>query len=139
MEIEINLQSPRSQLQKLMDIRTKYYNDVVILSANGRLDSVNAPQLLQAIKEQVAASYIRLVVDLKKVDYLSSAGIKTLVQGAQLTRRQGGDFRIANARAQVKYVLNLAGVDSVIKVYPNVVSATASYFPGPISGNGIGE
>jgi anti-anti-sigma factor len=88
---------------------------------------------LEAIKEQVTAGYVRLVVDLKKVDFLNSAGIKMLVQGAQLARQQGGDFRIANAQTQVKFVLNLAGVDTVIKVYSNVVGATASYFPGPIA------
>jgi anti-anti-sigma factor len=117
----------------MMDIYTRHYNDVAILSVNGRLDSANAPQLLQAVNEQVAAGYARLVVDLKKVAFLNSAGIKTLVLGTQLAQRQGGDFRLANAHAQVKFVLNLAGVDSVMKVYPNVVSATASYFPSPVS------
>lgn len=117
-----------------MDIRTRHYNDVAILSVSGRLDSVDTPSFSQAINEQVAAGYRRLVVDLKKVDFLTSAGVKALVQAAQLARRQGGDFRLANAQAQVKYVLNLAGVDSVIKLYPNVVGATASYFPGPVPG-----
>jgi anti-sigma B factor antagonist len=115
-----------------MEIRIRHYNDVAILSVNGRLDSVTAPQLLQGINEQVTADYVRLVVDMKKVDFLSSVGIKVLLQGAQLTRRQGGDLRLANALMQVKYALNLAGVDCAIKMYPNVVGATASYFPGPI-------
>lgn len=115
-----------------MKIRTRHYNNVAILALNGRLDAATTPKLSRAIDEQITVGYGRLVLDLKKVDYLDNTGIKALVQAAQLTRRQGGDFRIANARAQVKYVLNLAGVDSVIKVYPNVVGATASYFPGPL-------
>ncbi len=115
-----------------MEIRTRHYNNVAILALNGRLDATTTPELSQAIDEQIRVGYGRFVLDLKKVDYLDNTGIKALVQVAQLTRRQGGDFRIANAHAQVKYVLNLAGVDRVIKVYPNVVGATASYFPGPI-------
>lgn len=117
-----------------MDIRTRHYNDVAILSVSGRLDSVSTSDFSQVVNEQVAAGYSRLVADLKKVDFLTSAGVKGLVQAAQLTRQRGGDFRLANAQAQVKYVLNLAGVDSVIKLYPNVVGATASYFPGPVPG-----
>jgi anti-sigma B factor antagonist len=116
-----------------MEILTRHYNDVAILSVNGRLDSITASRLLQAINEQISAAYVRLVIDLKQVDFLNSAGIKVLVQGSQLAREQGGDFRLANAPAQVKYVLNLAGLESVIKMYANVVGATASYFPGPIS------
>ena len=116
-----------------MDIRTRHYNDVAILSVNGRLDSASSPQLSQTISEQMEAGFHRLVIDLKRVDFLSSAGIKAMILGVQHSRRQGGDMRIANAQAQVKYVLNLTGVDSVIKVFPNVVGATASYFPGPLT------
>lgn len=116
-----------------MDIRTRYYNDVAILSASGRLDSVATPQFAEAIDEQLAAGYVRLVVDLKKVDFISSAGIKEMIRGVQLTRREGGDFRIANAQSQIKQILILAGVDTIIKFYPNVVGATASYFPGPMN------
>jgi anti-anti-sigma factor len=114
-----------------MDIRTRHYNDVAILSLSGRLDSLHAPAFSLVIDEQLAGGYARLVVDLKKVDFLTSAGVKALVAAAQQTRQQGGDFRLANAQAQVKRVLNLTGIDTIIKLYPNVVGATASYFPGP--------
>lgn len=117
-----------------MDIRARYYNDVAILSVSGRLDSVAAPQFAAALGEQIAAGYYRLVIDLKKVDFISSAGIKEMIRGVQLTRREGGDFRIANAQSQIKQILTLAGIDTVIKFYPNVVGATASYFPGPLMG-----
>lgn len=116
-----------------MDIRARYYNDVAILSLSGRLDSVSTPQFAQAIGEQIAAGYYRLVVDLKKVDFISSAGIKEMIRGVQHTRREGGDVRIANAPPQIKQILLLAGVDTIIKLYPNVVGATASYFPGPMT------
>lgn len=115
-----------------MELRTRHYNDIAIFSVNGRLDGTTAADFLQAVQGQVNEGYGRLVIDLKKVDFLSSAGIKALVQTVQISRRQGGDMRLANARGRVKYILNLAGVDSIIKLYPNVVSATASYFPGPL-------
>lgn len=114
-----------------MNIHTNHYHNVAILGVNGRLDAITTPTFTQAIQEQLTAGCNQLVADLKKVDYLSSAGVKALVIGAQQTRRQGGDFRIANARSHVKYLLHLAGVDSVVRMYPNVISATASFFPGP--------
>lgn len=117
-----------------MDICTRHYQNVAILSLTGRLDAVTLPLFAQTINEQVATGYNRLVVDLKKVEYLSSAGISGLLKAAQQARQEGGDFRLANVRAHVKYLLNLAGIDGVIKSYPNVVGATASYFPGLIPG-----
>lgn len=116
-----------------MEIRTRHYNGVAILSVNGQLDSAATSQFSQAVAEQVASGYYRLVLDLKKVDFLNSVAVKAMIEAVQLTRRHGGDFRLANARARVKQVLNLAGVDVLIKAYPNVVGATASYFPGPMS------
>ncbi|MCA9944398.1 MAG: STAS domain-containing protein [Ardenticatenaceae bacterium] len=117
-----------------MELRTRYFNDVAILSVNGRLDAVTAPQLTQLATEQMDAGYGRLVIDLKNVKFLSSAGIKALVKMTQHSRQQGGDLRIANVRGQIKQVIYLAGLNTVIKVYPNVVGATASYFPGPMPG-----
>ena len=117
-----------------MNIFTRHYNDVVILSVNGRLDSEGSPLFTQIVNEQIAAGYHHFVVDLKKVDFLSSSGIKALVQAVKLARQQDGDLCLTNVRGHIKFVLNLTSIDSVIKIIPNVVSATASYFPGPIQG-----
>ena len=117
-----------------MIIRTRHYNNIAILAINGRIDSVNTPQLLQTIEEQITINYARIVIDLKSVDFLNSIGIKSLLRGTEMARQQGGDIRFANVHMRLKSVLNLARVDSVFKVYPNVVSATVSYFPSPIPG-----
>lgn len=116
-----------------MDIHTRYYNDVAILSLSGRLDSLTTPHLAQSLSEQLAAGYSRMVIDLKQVDFLGSAAIKAMLHGVQEARRLGGDVRIANAQTQIRQVLALAGVDALIRLYPNVVGATASYFPGPLT------
>ena len=52
-----------------MELRTRYFNDVAILSVNGRLDAVTAPQLTQLATEQMDAGYGRLVIDLKNVKF----------------------------------------------------------------------
>lgn len=117
-----------------MEIRTRHYNDVVILSVTGRLDSETAALFLQTIIEQIAAGAVRLVCDLNQMTHLTNGGAKALAEAVQLTREEGGDFRLAHVQVQVKYVLNLTGVDGMIKIYSNVVGATASYFPGPVPG-----
>lgn len=116
-----------------MELRTRHYYDVAIFSLDGRLDAVATPTFLDCVREQIELGHGRLVIDLKKVDFMSSAGVKMLIQATQLSRQQGGDLRLANARGRVKRVLNLAGVSSIIKMFPNVIGATASYFPGPFA------
>lgn len=113
-----------------MEINTRHYDDVVILALTGRLDAMGAPRLLAAMEEVLAASGVRLVIDLRRADFLSSAGMKALLQGARLARSVGGDVRIAGARSQIKYVLHLTDVHQIIPLYASVVCATASYFSG---------
>jgi len=114
-----------------MVVHTRHYHNVAIVGVNGRLDALTSSFLAQAINEQIAAGYHRLVVDLQHVDFLNSAAIQVLAQNALTARQMGGDLRLAHAGEHVKYVLHLASVESVIKLYPHVVSATASYFPHP--------
>lgn len=111
-----------------MKIRMKQYNDVTILFAAGTLDALTAPALTKAFEEQIAAGHARLVADLKKVDYTSSAGVRVLIRALQASRRHGGDLRLSAVQPHVNTVLELTGVTTILKIYPNVVAATASYF-----------
>ena len=113
---------------RTMEIRTRQYGDVIILAANGRLDADNAQDLVAAINKNVQAGNLRLVADLKGVDFASNDGIQLLVQAAHHIWHQGGDIRLASVQSQVKTILNLIMTDKKIKVYSNAVAATASYF-----------
>ena len=110
-----------------MEIQTRHYDNVAIITIIGRFYANFLQQFFHIISDQLAAGYSCLVIDLKQVDFLNSIGIKAILQVAKQTRQQGGDLRIANARKNVYYVLKLAGVDQVIKVYPSVIGATSSY------------
>ena len=110
-----------------MEIQTRYYNNVAILTLNGQFYSNYLQQFAEIVSDQLSSGFSCLVIDLKKMDFLNSIGIKAIVKAAEQTRHQGGDLRIANARKNVYYVLKLAGIDTVIKVFPSVVGATTSY------------
>jgi anti-anti-sigma factor len=116
-----------------MEIQTRHYNTVAILTLNGDFYSNNLQHFSQIVTEQLAAGYSCLVIDLKRMDFLNSIGIKAIVKATEETRQKGGDLRIANARKNVYYVLKLAGVDSLIKVFPSVIGATSSYIPQTFS------
>lgn len=116
-----------------MKTRMRYYHDVAIISAHGRLDAATAPQLRQAIAEQIAAGHVRIVADLQNVTYIDNDGRSLLIDIAKTARQKGGDFRVASAPPRVKTTLHQADGKNVLEIYPNVVAATASYFPWPVS------
>jgi anti-sigma B factor antagonist len=45
------------------------------------------------------------------------------------TRRRGGDFRLAGANERVHKVLELSGFTSILRLFPDVGTALASFAP----------
>ena len=81
----------------------------------GRLDTLTAPaleaELLPALNGIEA-----LVIDFKGLTYISSAGIRVLMQAAQSMEDQNGTFRIINANSDVKSIFTITGLTGALGV-----------------------
>jgi anti-sigma B factor antagonist len=110
-----------------MDLSMKSVGDVTIVAIRGSVDGLTADRLLEQFNEQVEGGQVRLVADCSALDYTSSAGLRTLLGTVKAARRKGGDLRLAAVRPQVLKVLELAGFTSILKTYPDVEAAVASF------------
>jgi anti-sigma B factor antagonist len=54
----------------------KRYN---LVSVSGRIDSYTAPKLAEGLAEINSARQFKIVIDLSKVDFLASAGMRVLI------------------------------------------------------------
>ena len=110
-----------------MEIGQIQQGTVTIVSVVGSLDALTAPQLTQHLDAQLQAGNAKLVVDLAKLDYTSSAGLRVLLNTVKEARSRGGDLRLAAVQANVKKVFDMSGFVSIIKFFPDVVAAVASF------------
>lgn len=110
-----------------MQITIDHQEHVTIVAVNGSIDALTADTLVAALQEQVVAGRTRLVASLTDVEYTSSAGLRVLLGALKETRQRGGDLRLAGMQQRVHRVLELSGFTSILKVYPDVPSAVASY------------
>jgi anti-sigma B factor antagonist len=94
-----------------------------VISPSGRLNMVAAPRLRQVVADHVARGEHRVVVDLGGVDFIDSSGLGALVASLKTARSAGGDLRIAAIGTQVRMVLELTGLDTVLTPYADVDSA----------------
>ena len=76
---------------------------------------------------QITEGHVQLVADLGQLEYSSSAGLRTLLGAVKEARQQGGDLRLAAAQPDVDRLLSLSGFISIMKVFPEIDSAVASY------------
>ncbi|CAN5401442.1 anti-sigma factor antagonist BldG [soil metagenome] len=94
-----------------------------VLTLEGRLNMVSAPQLKTAITEAVEAGRTHVVVDLAGVGFMDSSGLGVLIAGLKRARQDGGDLRITGVTQQVATVLQLTNLDRVLHSYSDVGEA----------------
>ncbi|MBM4464403.1 MAG: STAS domain-containing protein [Chloroflexi bacterium] len=111
-----------------MEITTRQLKRVDVVTVSGRVDSAAAPRLEEALKAIVDANRFRICLDLKDLEYISSAGIKVLISFLKTCKRWNrGDLRLANMSPYITEVFDLAGLTSLFQLYPSIVDAVGSF------------
>ena len=110
-----------------MDVKLETRGDVAVVSITGNIDAGTAPELATAFSGEIGKGHTRLVADFTGVAYTSSAGLRALLGALKEARQQGGDFRLAGVRPAVFRVLELSGFTSILKYFPDVEGAVASF------------
>ncbi len=101
--------------------------EVALVRVQGFLDAHTFEQLEEEIRDVYDSGCFKLVVDLSKVDYISSAGAGVFIGARSEGQENGGDVIILNPTAGVKEVLELLGLTQIFKVYDDYASALASF------------
>lgn len=80
----------------------------------GRLDTTTAPQL----EEQLGAALegiTDLKLDLEKLEYISSAGLRVLLSSQKIMNKQGS-MVITNASEEVKEIFDVTGFSDILTI-----------------------
>ena len=112
-----------------MQISIAHDRDVSVVAVAGSLDALTADALTSAFQAEVRAGRTRLVASFAELEYTSSAGLRVLLAAVKDARQRGGDLRVAAMRERVQRVLDLSGFTGILKCYPDVPSAVASFPP----------
>ena len=96
----------------------------IVLS--GRMDSAGTEQVAARFTETIAARSPRVVVDMTRVAFLSSIGIRLLMSNAKALKQHGGRMVIAGPQPLVKEVLDIVGIAQLIPVHADLESACSA-------------
>lgn len=110
-----------------MEIQISNAAGVCIVAVTGSIDALTAGDLTSSLSAQVGNGQKNLVLDLSQVDFMSSAGLRAILAALKECRQVGGDLRIAAAQPGVNKVLNMSGFTSILKTYPDLPAALASF------------
>src|SRR5262249_12780114 len=108
-----------------MEITKQQRGDLLELRVAGRLDAYWADHLAGALQDAVRGGADRIRVDLSEVNFLSSAGLRALLQCYQQLRAIQGSFAVCRPSAPVREVLEMAGFDALLVTEDSPAAATA--------------
>jgi anti-sigma B factor antagonist len=110
-----------------MDIIVEQRTLTTVVRITGSVDGLTADTLMATLQQQIDAGNTRLIADLSGVSYTSSAGLRALLATVKQARSAGGDFRLASVMPPVHKVLEMSGFTTILKLYPDVELAIASF------------
>ena len=85
----------------------------LIISIEGRLDTTTAPQL----EEELGAleNVKSLIIDMEKLVYISSAGLRVLLKAQKIMNKQGS-MVVKNVSKEIKDIFEVTGFDELLNV-----------------------
>jgi anti-sigma B factor antagonist len=111
-----------------MEVTTKQLKRCDLVEATGRIDSDTAPQLGEAFDAINEEGRFRIVFDLRGVDFISSAGLRVLINTQKTCKRWNrGELVLANVPQRVHEALDLAGFVPLFKLFDDVIEAVGSF------------
>ena len=96
-----------------MKIEIKKEDKTITIILEGKLDTNTSPSLETKFKE--LEDYNKIIVDLKKVDYISSAGLRVLLY-MQKEMNKTGEMIIKNVCSNVMDIFEVTGFSEILNI-----------------------
>ena len=97
-----------------MTIEIKKNQEETIIEIVGRLDTITAPALDKTIKEDIGDTQ-NLVLDVKGMEYISSAGLRVLL-AAQKKMQKIGSMKVTGVCEEVMEVFEMTGFADILVI-----------------------
>ena len=98
----------------MLNIEKKAEGTSLTIALTGRLDTVTAPELEGALKDSLDG-VTKLVIDLEKLEYISSAGLRVLLAAQKMMNLQG-EMKVTHVSEVVMEVFEVTGFSDILTI-----------------------
>jgi anti-sigma B factor antagonist len=100
-----------------MEISINRDNAAVVISIKGRMDAVTSPDFQRSLEDLVKQGERRLIVDCAALDYISSAGLRSILIISKALKEAQGRLALFGLNEMVREVFDISGFSSVIPIH----------------------
>ncbi len=110
------------ELGPQFNLETSHIGSHDVIAVKGEIDLATAPQLEDALAKFTGKE---VLVDLRKTEFMDSAGLKVLISQRVRLEESGGALRLVLGEGPVLRLLELAGVRDTFPIRPTIDSPDA--------------
>lgn len=89
-------------------------SELFVIQVEGRLDATQAGPLEKEVEEAIHGGQYHIRLNLSRVAFLSSAGIRVLLKSNQMLRKLNGSFGVMDPSPAVMAILELSGLQTLV-------------------------
>lgn len=104
------------------------YKDITIITAKGFIDTTTAPEFEKTFQKVLGENKFNLIIDLKDVSYISSAGWGIFIGELKRIRGQRGNLLLVAMGPEVTDAFELLEFNTILKSYTTVEQAVQKGF-----------
>ena len=113
----------------MLDIQMSvdHIGEVAIIKIAGRIDSHTSGSFSNLLNKLIEKKEYKLIVDLKRVDFISSAGWGLITGVLREVRGNGGDIKLAGMSERVEESYEILELGELVETYKDVGNAVQKY------------
>jgi len=106
-----------------MELSVTQLDQGCLVMIQGDIDTATAPTLQNALSEELDKGNINAVVDMSKVRYVSSMGLRVFLSHLKKLRTSNGKLLLSGANKLVSDVFVMSGFSNYLEMLPDTESA----------------
>lgn len=109
-----------------MKVDVAQQGEYLVISLQGRLDTIQADPVEKKMLEILDQGYNRVILDCKQLDYISSSGIRIFLIVQKRLITTGGTLKICNLQPNIQEIFEMSGFSMIFSIHPGIEHALQS-------------
>lgn len=110
-----------------MRVSVETIDKVKVLEIEGMLNTGSSPDAEKQLTRLIESGEKRILVNLEKLDYISSSGLRVLLAAAKRLKSSDGELRICGLNDFVEEIFQISGFSTIFTVYENKTEALKGF------------
>ena len=99
-----------------MQIKSDISSKNIVISLIGRLDTITSPQLEEEINSFSLENIETVILNLKELEYISSAGLRVVLMIHKKMNKLGGQLKLINVNDMILNIFDMTGMSEFLNI-----------------------